>query len=321
MTYRFDTRLSEVVHSLRPHWPCQRSTYETNGLLQLIIHSSHLDPACWAMCLQVEQSPREPWVINDRARVARVCLWLTQFDPHCLVTIVIGQPRSLWVTGRIPGATRWSAEWAWVSRGLGVENRRRCRLGFQMGIITRYSKEESLSHLLLYDLGGSLLPPPPCPIHLCLQDLSLCPSFAVGGTTDLLCPNEELYRLLSISSIFYKKLMPNPNMVPVQSIKIARLQRRKFWHRGFSLSFIVVSLRGGAEAINCLFPLYLLESTPGLIFCPHIYVFVVRPSQIHKARYLWCRCWRFAVVSVVESLDWPTEYVRECFSCWFHLSL
>lgn len=207
---------------------CQRSTYETNGLLHLIIHSNHLDPACWAMWLQVEQSPREPWVINDRARVARVCLWLTQFDPHCLVTIVIGQPRSLWVTGRIPGATRWSAEWAWVNRGLGVENRRRCRLGFQMGIITRYSKEESLSHLLLYDLGG-VTPTSPTLSHSPLfTGLKSLPIFGSRGHYWSIVPQWGTLLLLSISSIFYKNQMPNPNMVPVQSITIARLHWRKF---------------------------------------------------------------------------------------------
>lgn len=137
----------------------------------------------------MERCPGELWVINDRTRVARICLWLTCFDPQCLVAIVIGQPRSLWVTGRIPGATRWSVGWAWVNRGEGVEQRRRCGLGFQMGTITRYSKEESLSHLCSTTWGwGSLPLPPPYPSHLCLQNASLGPSLAVGGTTNLLCP-------------------------------------------------------------------------------------------------------------------------------------
>lgn len=49
-------------------------------LFHLIIHSIHSDPACCAMWLHVEHCPREQWVTNDRARVATVCLWLTQFD-------------------------------------------------------------------------------------------------------------------------------------------------------------------------------------------------------------------------------------------------
>lgn len=85
-------------------------------MLHLIIHSIHLDPVCCDMWLHVEQCPRDQWVINDRERVARVCLWLTQFDPHCLVTMVIGQSHSLWVTGWIPGATTWFVDWARVNR-------------------------------------------------------------------------------------------------------------------------------------------------------------------------------------------------------------
>lgn len=47
--------------------------------------------------------------------VARVCPRLTRFEPRCLVTMATGQPCSLWATGRIPGATRWSAGWGGCS--------------------------------------------------------------------------------------------------------------------------------------------------------------------------------------------------------------
>lgn len=74
-------------------------------------------------------------VINDRVTVARVCPRLTRFEPRRLVTVATGQPCSLWVTGRIPGVTRWSAGWALGGGQL------------QMGSITHTGKEESLSHL------------------------------------------------------------------------------------------------------------------------------------------------------------------------------
>lgn len=135
----------------------------------------------------MERCPRELWVINDRARVARVCLWLTRFEPQCLVTIVIGQPCSLWVTGRIPGVTRWSAGWARVNREVGVKEEE-VRSAVSNGYNYTQQQRGVLVPPLLHDLRGSLLLPPSYPPHLCFQNASLGPSLAVGGTTNLLCP-------------------------------------------------------------------------------------------------------------------------------------
>lgn len=111
----------------------------------------------------MERCPGEWWVINDRARMAGVCLWLTWFDPKCLVTVAIGQSCSLWTAVRIPGAIRWSAWWAWVNGEVGEEEE--VQNEGSNGYNYTQQQREVLVLPMLHDLRA-LGPPPPTPSSL-----------------------------------------------------------------------------------------------------------------------------------------------------------
>lgn len=123
----------------------------------------------------MERCPGEWWVINDRARMAGVCLWLTWFDPKCLVTMAIGQSCSLWTAVRIPGAIRWSAWWAWVNGEVGEEEE--VQNEGSNGYNYTQQQREVLVLPLLHDLRA-LGPPPPYLVHWFPKRR---PTFASGG--------------------------------------------------------------------------------------------------------------------------------------------
>lgn len=125
----------------------------------------------------MEPCPGGRWgVINDRVTVARVCPRLTRFEPRRLVTMATGQACSLWVTGRIPGATRWSAGWA-LPGGVG---------GGAVAAGYNYSHRQRrvlVPHLLFNRRRSLQLLRPSEIIHPCSQSASRVLSLAAGGTT------------------------------------------------------------------------------------------------------------------------------------------
>lgn len=129
--------------------------YETN------LNSNYFDPDCWVVWMRMEQRPGEWWVINDRARMAGVCLRLTWFDPQCYVSIATGQSCSLWMVVRVPGATRWSAWWAWINGEVG-KGGEEVQNGSSDGYNYTQLQRELLVLPLLHDLGALGLPPLHC---------------------------------------------------------------------------------------------------------------------------------------------------------------
>lgn len=165
-------------------WPSSKSTgneQHTDPVTQ--IHERNIKSTIWIklVWLHMERCPGEWWVINDRARMAGVCLWLTWFDPKCLVTMAIGQSCSLWMAVRIPGAIRWSAWWAWVDGEVGEEEEEVQNEGSN-GYNYTQQQREVLVLPLLHDLRA-LGPPPPYLVHWFPKP---DPPSPVGGTTILL---------------------------------------------------------------------------------------------------------------------------------------